>query len=157
MIVESLAAELGLGGCPNFNVGCRNVDRLYERHDMTWLRVALVTLGLVEGAWMAFDGTRALVVGDYVTPSTGAYAGQLGPWSYVVKAVGIPPRSKAMKLAFVAYGAAWLTIAFGVATRSPWAWRAMLIAAIATLWYLPVGTIFGIAQTVGLAWLPRTA
>ena len=124
---------------------------------MTWLRIALVTLGLVEGAWMAFDGTRALVVGDYVTRSTGAYAGQLGPWNYVVEAVGIPPRSTAMKLAFVAYGAAWLTIAFGVATRSPWAWRAMLIAAIATLWYLPVGTIFGIAQIVGLAWLPRTA
>jgi hypothetical protein len=29
----------------------------------------------------------------------------------------------------------------------------MLIAAIATLWYLPVGTIFGIVQLAGLIWL----
>jgi hypothetical protein len=29
----------------------------------------------------------------------------------------------------------------------------MQTAAIATLWYLPVGTIFGIIQIVGLFWL----
>jgi hypothetical protein len=119
--------------------------------------MALVVLGLVEGGWMAFDGTRALTVGDYVTPSSGAYVGQLGPWNYVVRAVGIPPRSTAMKLIFVVYGLSWLTIALGLALRSTWAWRAMLIAAVATLWYLPVGTIFAIAQLAGLIWLRRTA
>ncbi len=124
---------------------------------MTWVRLALVVLGLVEGAWMTFDGTRALTVGDHVTPSSGAHAGRLGPWHYIVKAVGIPPRSTAMKLIFVVYGLSWLIIALGLAYRSPWAWRAMLIAAIATLWYLPVGTIFGIVQLAGLIWLRRTA
>ena len=34
--------------------------------------------------------------------------------------------------------------------------QAMLIAAIATLWYLAAGTIFGIIQLVGLIWLRRT-
>src|SRR6266550_4895413 len=120
---------------------------------MSWVRLALVVLGLVEGAWMTFDGTRALTVGDYVTASSGARAGQLGPWSYIVKAVGIPPRSTAMKLIFVAYGLSWLIIAFGFAYRVAWAGPAMMIAAIATLWYLPVGTIFGIVQLVGLMWL----
>jgi len=124
---------------------------------MTWVRLALVVLGLVEGAWMTFDGTRALTVGDYVTASSGARAGQLGPWSYIVKAVGIPPRSTAMKLIFVAYGLSWLIIALGLAYHVAWAWRAMLVAAIATLWYLPVGTIFGIVQLVGLMWLRRAA
>jgi hypothetical protein len=33
----------------------------------------------------------------------------------------------------------------------------MLIAALATLWYLPVGTIFGIIELVGLIWLRRSA
>jgi hypothetical protein len=118
-----------------------------------WVRITLVALGLVEGAWMTFDGTHALTVGDFVTPSTGAHAGQLGPWNYVVSAVGIPPRSTAMKMIFVIYGLSWLIIALGLAFRSAWGLPAMLIAAVATLWYLPVGTIFGIVQLLGLIWL----
>lgn len=106
---------------------------------------------------MTFDGTRALSIGDYITPSTGAHAGQLGPWNRVVNAVGIPPRSTAMKLIFVVYGLSWLIIALGLAFRSGWALPAMLIAALATLWYLPVGTIFAIVQLVGLIWLRRSA
>jgi hypothetical protein len=124
---------------------------------MTWVRPALVVLGLIEGAWMTFDGTRALTVGDYVTPSSGAHAGQLGPWSHVVGAVGIAPRSTAMKIIFVVYGLSWLIIALGLAFQSGWALPAMLIAALATLWYLPVGTIIGIVQLVGLIWLRRNA
>jgi hypothetical protein len=123
---------------------------------MGWVRIAVLALALVEGAWMTFDGTRALAVGDYVTPSSGAHAGQLGPWNHIVRAVGIPPRSTAMKLAFVLYGLVWLLITLGFALHATWAWRAMLIAAIATLWYLPVGAIFGIIQIAGLFWLRRT-
>jgi len=124
---------------------------------MTWVRIALVALGLIEGAWMTFDGGRALAVGDYVTPSSGAHAGQLGPWNYVVSAVGIPPRLTAMKLIFVVYGLSWLIITFGLALGAGWALPAMLIAPLATLWYLPVGTIFGVVQLVGLIWLRRSA
>jgi hypothetical protein len=105
---------------------------------------------------MTFDGTRGLVVGDYVTPSSGTHAGRLGPWSNVVSAVRIPPRSTAMKVIFVVYGLSWLVIALALALRSPWAPRAMLIAAVATLWYLPVGTAFGVIQLIGLTWLLRS-
>ena len=106
---------------------------------------------------MTFDGARALTVGDYVTPTSGVHAGQLGPWSHVVSAVGIPPRSTAMKIIFVVYGLSWLIIALGLALRRGWALPAMLISTLATLWYLPVGTIFGIVQLVGLIWLRRSA
>jgi hypothetical protein len=123
---------------------------------MTWIRVLVLIFGLVEGIWMTFDGTRALIVGDYVTPSSGVHAGELGPWSHVVKAVGIPPRSTAMKLIFVAYGLAWLVITVGFAFRAPWAWRGMLIVAFATLWYLPVGTGFGVLQIIALTWIRRS-
>jgi hypothetical protein len=123
---------------------------------MAWVRLALLALGLVEGAWMTFDGTRALSMGDYVTPSSGAHAGKLGPWNHIVSAVGIPPRSTAMKLIFVVYGLGWLTITLGFTYHAAWVWRAMLIASIATLWYLPVGTVFGIIQLAGLIWLRRT-
>jgi hypothetical protein len=33
---------------------------------MKWVIVALMVL---EAGWMLFDGTRALIVGDYVTPA----------------------------------------------------------------------------------------
>ena len=124
---------------------------------MAWLRLAILALGLIEGGWMTFDGTRALTVGDYVTPSSGRYAGQLGPWNRVVSAIGIPPRSMAMKLIFVGYGLGWLLISLEFAFRATWAWWAMLIAAAATLWYLPIGTIFGLLQLGALLWLRRTA
>ena len=123
---------------------------------MTWIRVLVLILGLVEGSWMTFDGTRALIVGDYVTPSSGARAGERGPWNRVVQAVGIPPRSTAMKLIFVAYGLAWLLVTLAFAFRAPWASRAVLIAALSTLWYLPVGTAFGIVQLVTLTWMRRS-
>ncbi|MCA9242513.1 MAG: hypothetical protein KDA32_01055 [Phycisphaerales bacterium] len=119
-----------------------------------WLAYVVMSLAFVEGAWLAFDGVHALTTGDYVTPASGRFAGQLGPWSKVVAAVGIPPRSTAMKLIHVALGAAWLvSIAmFGFRARS--GWGAMLACAIAGLWYLPFGTLIGVIL-IALLCLPR--
>jgi hypothetical protein len=114
------------------------------------MRIAQATaivLALIEGCWMAFDGIRALTVGDYVTPS-GPRAGELGPWHYVVESVGIAPRSTSMKVIFVVFGAAWFLVAAALIRRAPWALNALLLASVATLWYLPVGTTFGIIQIV---------
>jgi hypothetical protein len=108
---------------------------------VTWLPWLIVGLAAFEAGYMLFDGVRALVVGDYITPKSGAYAGRLGPWANLVKAVGIEPRSRLMKWIFVTYGAAWLAIAVAFVLGLPWAWVAMLIAAIGSLWYLVVGTV----------------
>lgn len=113
---------------------------------MTSIRKILVALALIEGLWMTFDGAHALVVGDYVTQSRGSHAGELGPWSRVVATVGIPPRSTAMKVIFVVYGLSWLAIAIAFLRRAQWAWLAMFVASVATLWYLPVGTLIGMIQ-----------
>ena len=83
---------------------------------MHWTGYVVVVLVIFNAGWMLFDGTRALIVGDYLTPRTGDRAGRLGPWARVVSAVGLDPRSTPVKLAFVVYGAAALG-----------------------LWYLPVG------------------
>jgi hypothetical protein len=90
---------------------------------------------------MLFDGTRALIVGDYVTPATGEYAGQLGPWSKVVQAAGIEPRSALMKSIFVLYGLAALAMALCFALGYPGARTGMLVMAVLGLWYLPFGTV----------------
>jgi hypothetical protein len=105
------------------------------------LKWSIVALSCFEAGWMLFDGTRALIVGDYVTPSTGEHAGRLGPWTGIVAAVGIEPRSTLMKLVFVVYGAAWLAAVACFALDHRWAREAMLVAAVGSLWYLWVGTV----------------
>jgi hypothetical protein len=55
-----------------------------------------------------------------------------------------------MKLIFMAYGLAWLLVTIAFAFHAPWSRRAILIAALATLWYLPLGTVFSILQIVAL-------
>lgn len=112
-------------------------------HLLRWLIAALAAL---ESGWMVFDGLRALIVGDYVTPAGGPYAGQLGPWAGLVSALGIDPRGTPMKSFFVLYGVGWLgvTVAFLRGARRSWA--AMTAAAAASLWYLVVGTVLSVVQ-----------
>ena len=120
-------------------------------HWTGWIAVALIILN---ASWMVFDGTRALTVGDYVTPQTGEYAGKLGPWSQLVKTIGIEPRSTLMKSIFVVYGVITIVIAICFALKLPWAWWGMIIAAVLGLWYLPVGTIVNIIVLVLLLLSP---
>ena len=115
---------------------------------MHWLGWVVLVLAFVEGSWLAFDGGHALLVGDYVTPKSGQYAGQLGPWAQVVSAIGIEPRSTLMKSIHLALGSAWLIVMVGFALRVPWGWWGMLVCAVLGLWYLPFGTILSIVQVV---------
>lgn len=108
----------------------------------------IVVLGVMLGGWLTFDGTRALVVGDYVTPGTGEYAGQLGPWAGLVSSIGIDPRSAFMKLIHVCLGLAWLVATIGFRRRASWAGRALMACAVLSLWYLPFGTLIGAIQIV---------
>lgn len=106
----------------------------------------VILLALAEAGWMTFDGARAFIVGDYVTPRSGQHRGLLGPWARVVRAVGLEPRSFLMKGIFVLYGAAWLLIILCYSLGFPWARSAMLLAAAGSLWYLWVGTISSSVQ-----------
>ena len=120
---------------------------------MHWLAWVVLVLAIIEGGWLAFDGGRALVVGDYVTPRTGQYAGQLGPWAKLVTAVGIEPRSTFMKSVHLVLGVTWLVVAVCFAFRIPWAWSGMLVCAVLSLWYLPFGTLLSLIQ-IALLLLP---
>jgi hypothetical protein len=120
---------------------------------MPWLKWIIVVIALTEAGWMSFDGTRALLVGDYVTPKQGQYAGQPGPWANLVTAMGIEPRSTPMKSIFVIYGVAWLFIIVAFSMNVRWAWWAMLFAAIGSLWYLVIGTMTSVV-VIALLLLP---
>lgn len=115
---------------------------------MHWLAWIVVLFALIEGGWLAFDGGHALVTGEYVTPSSGPYAGQLGPWSKLVAAVGIDPRSTLMKSIHLGLGVAWVVVLVCFSLGVSWAWLGMLICAFAGLWYLPFGTLLSVIQIV---------
>ena len=107
---------------------------------MNWKNWVIVSLVTLCAGWMLADGARALIVGDYVTPQAGEYAGQLGPWSNLVRAVGIEPRSTAMKVIFVTYGLLTLIVTIGYVFKQAWAKKALILATLLGLWYLPFGT-----------------
>ena len=109
---------------------------------------AVMALVLVSGGWMGFDGGRALIVGDYVTPKKGRHAGQLGTWSRLARGIGIDPRSNLMKSILLTYGVVYVLVMLlyvsGIA-YSNW-----LLAIIATLgfWYWPFATLINITVLV---------
>jgi hypothetical protein len=116
---------------------------------MRWI---ILVLALVEGGWLAFDGAHGLVTGDYVTPSSGEHAGQLGPWSQLVEAVGLEPRSQVVMGIHLALGAVWLVFAAAWTRRASWAaWSGMMACAIGALWHLPFGTLLSAIQ-IALLW-----
>lgn len=111
---------------------------------MHWTGWVVSGLALLVGGWLAFDGVHALITGDYVTPKSGQYAGQLGPWSKLVAAIGIEPRSSLMKGMHVALGVGWIVVTACFLIGWPWTWAGMLACAVLSLWYLPFGTLIGV-------------
>lgn len=111
----------------------------------------VLVLAVIEAGWLAFDGMHALITGDYVTPQTGRFAGQLGPWAQVVEAIGIAPRSTPMYFIHFGLGVGWLGVAGAFALARPWARHGMLVGAVAALWYLPFGTLLSAVQIILLS------
>lgn len=117
------------------------------------MRFLITALAAVQGGYMIVDGTRAIVVGSYITPSSGQHAGQLGPWASLVESLGVSPNMLGVKLAFVVLGLAWLTAGIALAIPLSWAWTTMLVVAVATVWYAIPGTVISIT-VLALLFLP---
>jgi hypothetical protein len=112
------------------------------------IKWVIVVFALINAGYMTFDGARALIIGDYLRPASGEYAGQLGPWSKLVSMVGIDPESTLMKSVFLILGIVSLFITICFILDYPWAWKAMLIINICTLWNLIIGTASSIIQII---------
>jgi len=122
---------------------------------MTSLRYLILAIALLVGGWLAFDGSRALIVGDYVTAKTGPRAGQLGPWARVVSVLGIDPRSTGVKTLHVLLGVIWIVGALMFMSAPERGSIVLLAGAVATLWYAPIGSVLGLAE-IGLLIYLRT-
>jgi hypothetical protein len=115
-----------------------------------WPTATALTLAMFNGAWMVYDGARALTLGDYVTPSSGAAAGQLGPWAGALATVGLDPRATMIKAAFVVYGLVLIATAVVFLVGRGRARKTLAAVAAAGLWYLPFGTIINLALMAAL-------
>ena len=117
-----------------------------------WIVIILATLNF---GYMTYDGSRALIVGDYLRPQTGEYAEQLGPWVNVVQAIGIQPESDLMKYIFLLWGTLGLIVTVSYAMKVTQAGKALLLLNVFSLWYLIAGTISSIMQIILLLLLNR--
>lgn len=100
--------------------------------------------------WMFFDGTHALIRGEYYISQTGEFAGQLGPWANLVQSIGLEPHSIWMKLIFIIQGLGTLTVVVSYILNKPWAWTALLSAMLLGFWYLPFGTLINLLALIVL-------
>lgn len=115
---------------------------------MLILKWIIILLAAFNFGFMAFDGARALTTGDYIRPSSGAYAGKLGPWTKPVSAIGINPEGNLMKTLFVVWGIVGLFLTYRFAANPAWGLMPLLVMDICTLWYLYVGTFSCALQVV---------
>ena len=93
----------------------------------------LLLIALLNGGWMVFDGVHVLRTGKYFGPDVP------GPWQKLVRWSGLDPFK--LGVPFVLLGIAWILIGLAVSLDYEYARTLYFIAAIASLWYLPVGTI----------------
>ena len=103
-------------------------------------KVIISLIALLVGGWMIFDGAHILITGRYFGPE------KPGPWSSIVSAVGLDPFS--LGGPFIVLGALWLLFLVSMLLHQSWARYGALVVAVATLWYLPVGTVLSLLYIV---------
>jgi hypothetical protein len=106
------------------------------------MKYLVIGLASIQGLWMLIDGVYVLVNGKYMGPE------KPGPWASVIGITGID----VFKLGplFVAFGVAWLVFAGAIFGQTSWARSFGIVLSIATLWYLPVGTLISIVMLIAL-------
>jgi hypothetical protein len=103
-------------------------------------KIAMFITGLLISGWMIFDGIHVLRTGKYFGPP------EPGPWSKLVSLLGINPFS--MGIPFIILGILWLVGLVGIAQTTSWGWTFALAVSIATLWYLPIGTVLSLLYII---------
>jgi hypothetical protein len=119
------------------------------------IKYFLLLVSTIIGAWLLYDGTLALITGSYTTPTSGAYAGQLGPWSQILIAIGINPLSVPIKLLHILLGASWLLFGLLFMSKPSFARAPLLATAVLSLWYAPFGTAIGLLVALTLLYSQR--
>ena len=100
------------------------------------MKILLGFIGVLAGGWMIVDGVHVMLRGKYIGPQ------KPGPWSVPFVKLGVDPfRLGPM---FVGLGTLWLIFLTATLAGKPWGRYAAVATAVASLWYLPLGTILSL-------------
>ena len=104
------------------------------------IRIVLLSLSFLNGAYMLLDGVHVLLKGKYIGPE------KPGPWANMMYRLDV----NVFKLGpmFITFGVLWLAFMLGFWLGYSWVYSFGLFMALMTLWYLPVGTVFSIVVFV---------
>jgi hypothetical protein len=105
-------------------------------------KIILTVIGALVGGWMLFDGMYVMLRGKYFGPE------KPGPWSSLFIRAGVDP----FKLGplFVTFGLLWILFLIAMLCGQAWGRWGAIAVAVASLWYLPVGTVLSIIFLVML-------
>jgi hypothetical protein len=106
------------------------------------MKLLLLILGFLNGAYMLLDGIYVMIKGKYIGPP------KPGPWANLFYKFDV----NVFKLGplFIVFGILWLIWLYGFWTNQSWANAFGIAVSILTLWYLPVGTIFSLVILLAL-------
>jgi len=111
------------------------------------MRYLVSGLSLVNGLWMLIDGIYVILNGKYIGPE------KPGPWASLISQTGID----VFKLGplFVLFGIGWLVFVGAFWSKVSWAKSYGTVLSVATLWYLPFGTMVAVFVLIALTLLLR--
>ncbi len=111
------------------------------------MKYFVIGVSLLNGMWMLIDGIYVIANGKYIGPE------KPGPWASLLSLTGVD----VFKLGplFALFGVAWLVFGVGSWTDSGWARSFGIALSIATLWYLPVGTLISIVVLAALVFFVK--
>jgi len=101
------------------------------------MKILLALVGVLAGGWMIVDGVHVMLRGKYIGPE------KPGPWSILFVKLGVDPFR--LGPLFVAFGVLWIVFLIATLTGQTWGKYGAAAVAIASLWYLPLGTVLSIA------------
>lgn len=111
---------------------------------------AYFCLAWLLGGWLAFDGLRQRLTGDFTRLN-----GQLGPWANLVRGLGLEPLS--LGFFFVVLGLTFVASSFGVYLRQRWGLTVGLAVSVIGLFYLGFGTPLAVLCLAALLAAPTRA
>jgi hypothetical protein len=106
------------------------------------VKYLVLAVSLLNGLWMLIDGISVLANGKYIGPE------KPGPWASLISLAGID----VFKLGplFISFGVAWLIFVGALFSDATWARSFGVVLSIATLWYLPFGTLISVVVLAAL-------
>jgi len=111
------------------------------------MKLLLTIISLINALYMLIDGLFVIIKGKYIGPE------KPGPWANIFYKMNID----VFKLGsmFILFGVLWFLFIYGLQTSQIWAYWYGIILSVATLWYLPFGTLISVG-VIGLLVVYKT-